>query len=1575
MDDDSLSLHEKMINLQSTGGIVHFLAGIVSRNRALAELSLSQLLDSISCLDATFLNPAVTPRPTPLIDVFTLSNPHLAFLAFLNQSLERSSRSMTECTLRSFDKMLNKLITHDHMNAITGFSPSVSSSDNDNVVSPIKQLGEILIDYQTAGQPLSLPPYGICLLFLLQLMVERVDDAFHHLATALSSTWQLIVQFAEEKFSLLQHGDSSSTSHSQAQQQHKKKLLLQRACELQLILSWLVSVCEWIHLKNTSTQEQEQEDDIQPGLIHTSLSDVSLDNGSNSSSYDNLIHSLENLVLHYRIVLPLLSFVIRGVIMVLSVSERPDLVLEVLRMDKSVNYEQYAKLLTFDAFTGESSVVVSTTGDKMKEDDVIDISDDGYQYFQEATREECDEILDDKPIGTFMVRYQSSPNVVKSSSLQFFLSFKTSTCVKHAVIRREPFAGNSGSNNGSSSALPPPKFSYRCGSLGPLNNLLEILRAISGYLPEPLLFTSTISSPSDSHSNARKLPQFDINAPLWHFIRSTWLIESTNHMDIEFRSLSQAPPPLSQLINETSFGDSESRHSGKTAISDGEEEEEELHSKQRRTSSEEKGKSEKLGEDREEDMIGAEDEEQRRWFLLEKPQRMMHFVDMIVDTLTMEQYLNSTETIGHVLQKIYAFDLHQAHFPESTQIPNKLLGEIAGDDTGHHSISLANEKLYANLLFLKKQFLSFTSFSQFALSNQIKRMDMLQDILLSPLRVLVQRLQNRLSSALTLARPSSANMLYHMHRSNFMTHKKSRSERKPSYHLFKTCERLLYLLRRYSSLLTSANAASGLFRSVKFSAGSSFQESSSLSTLSVHIQGGTSAGGFVLSDCCEVTELLHTLHKYISEIGSHYKTMNSSGHPTNNSKKEMVDKQHVSKSGLFSTFKTSSHRPKFGGMISDDEDDDDDLNDDDDAEVAREEGDDDIITATLADMNNKDRNVADNSMHGKLPGQLGEMNTSTTSKETTQQQVIEEGQDSTSSGTSEQASVTLSSSSTSQAFFKKPPLPEQQGEKVTGGKMKQFTSNLRSNFHRNMSKLASHMDKLSVVSKSSASTNQLPSTAPPNVVKEATSLQRAILHSILHLIRLMHVDLLEVMKASDAAAVLPKASVHHSTTDGPMTTMSLAEKIVDIMTNCNMLECIVKPSELAFGLPQTYYHFVHPWEGKVLQNYAIASERCKLGRQVYQAAPSSVLFSKQPLIMGQISSPGAFSSSVNDEYSGLGAYQIMVSNLIKETKRGLQAVTALEKTIPDWKNGGYTEKASNQREEIWTESYLKLVDYLRVEQALVQVVNEATVDVDPHNHVTQPTSACQALATPTTLTQSGLLDLQERVLAFSAMAQSPFISTVEQYLLRNALLARLGLPYRFVMFFQVDIYSLKEIVALSARSHKVTTSNPTESSSRFNDSTSFALLPSNQMHPQSMDVYSMMKLTKSMELDPLADCLHQLPTHGSYFMGSGHNNSSANNTRPMDCGFVTPPKRLEARPSTAGGGGASDGSGAALSRPWLAQVGQSVDYELRQQGLFRVALPEYVTSVIDPSSAQSSSTASGRSSIALTARERHSAMQ
>lgn len=93
--DDSLSLHEKMINLQSTGGIVHFLAGIVSRNRALAELSLSQLLDSISCPDATFLNPAAIPRPTPLIDVFTLSNPHLAFLVRPLTVLNERVRSFT----------------------------------------------------------------------------------------------------------------------------------------------------------------------------------------------------------------------------------------------------------------------------------------------------------------------------------------------------------------------------------------------------------------------------------------------------------------------------------------------------------------------------------------------------------------------------------------------------------------------------------------------------------------------------------------------------------------------------------------------------------------------------------------------------------------------------------------------------------------------------------------------------------------------------------------------------------------------------------------------------------------------------------------------------------------------------------------------------------------------------------------------------------------------------------------------------------------------------------------------------------------------------------------------------------------------------------------------------------------------------------------------------------------------------------------------------------------------------------------------------------------------------------------
>lgn len=60
-------------------------------------------------------------------------------------------------------------------------------------------------------------------------------------------------------------------------------------------------------------------------------------------------------------------------------------------MDKSVNYEQYAKLLTFDGFTGESSIVASSD-DKVKEDDIIDSSDDGYQYFQEASREECDEV-------------------------------------------------------------------------------------------------------------------------------------------------------------------------------------------------------------------------------------------------------------------------------------------------------------------------------------------------------------------------------------------------------------------------------------------------------------------------------------------------------------------------------------------------------------------------------------------------------------------------------------------------------------------------------------------------------------------------------------------------------------------------------------------------------------------------------------------------------------------------------------------------------------------------------------------------------------------------------------------------------------------------------------------------------------------------------------------------------------------------------------------------------------------------------------------------------------------------------
>lgn len=130
---------------------------------------------------------------------------------------------------------------------------------------------------------------------------------------------------------------------------------------------------------------------------------------------------------------------------------RPDLLRALLLADEHIDFEHILGLL-FNMGSTASLLI---------------LGDPGYAHVRPfASREECQEYLKDKDPGCFLVRVHSPCAPSKTNeSLQFLLSFKSTSTVKHAVIRRDASADDASA-----------EYTYRCGSVGPFNSLQETLR-------------------------------------------------------------------------------------------------------------------------------------------------------------------------------------------------------------------------------------------------------------------------------------------------------------------------------------------------------------------------------------------------------------------------------------------------------------------------------------------------------------------------------------------------------------------------------------------------------------------------------------------------------------------------------------------------------------------------------------------------------------------------------------------------------------------------------------------------------------------------------------------------------------------------------------------------------------------------------------------------------------------------------------------------------------------------------------------------------------------------------------------
>ncbi len=913
------------------------------------------------------------------------------------------------------------------------------------------------------------------------------------------------------------------------------------------------------------------------------------------------------------------------------------------------------------------------------------------------------------------------------------------------------------------------------------------------------------------------------------------------------------------------------------------------------------------------------------WRIVEQPAEARSLCDQVLHTLVLREYCQASQGLEPLLQKVFAYDLHRAHAAADDELHTGGSGDAG---RGHKQLLH-----FHNLLRLKQQLLASKALHSLGLcaigdacSNSASfGSDSFRSALFRPLHECWLQSELRLRPRLAVARvegrrsllpfPSAAATSLNAQQSFSRGDRQDLSAPGLMY-----CEKLLHLLRKQSLFVSASNSNSAvLFKQVKLSGPSTNYQEASINNNS---SSSSSSGGcsFLLSDCCEFAELLHTLNKYLSDLAQQY----------------LLTAARPKVQGILcaqpSLSRVKSTESKYSGMLSDESD-----GSDDDVSM---------LAPRLSVPRNKEQEPEEwNEAAAHVSPPLAS--------------IPPEASDGTTADPATPTSPTR--------LFLKPPSSAlaAPSEQRLGEALSRLRVHLRDHWHKGVSQLASNMDKFSTglrTSQHSAGSAAAAAASSAVHAKEIlNSIHREVLHTLLGLLRVLQVDL-----RSFAASPAPM-STGTGTGTGYSSTMAVAERIVECMLAWRQFEPIVKPSELAFGLPLTYYHFVDAWEGRVLYDHTTAGERCKIARHHYRAACSAA----SKAAGSQASSTAGDDSAELMSLSAASVSKAFASPYTKHVllpllQRSLQSSRATHAGKSS-RFGPQSDAANKEREDDSLFFYLRLWEHVRAEQYMVQVISEATVTDDPQSHVTLPNASPLSYHIPS-YALSEHIYAQERLFAFSSLSQSPYIATWEQYLHRNALFARLRLSCRYVAVLQVDMYHLKEIVAtastvkppFSSASAGKQSNVASSNGLKYNTQAAAVLLPSNQVHAHSMEVFTIMRLSKSLAVDVLTEgAVASVPSSQSAaFFGSSNATaaSKSNSSKlPTDCSFLSPTRRIEANRALCGAQGAGSMVGNSYPVPngpsstgfLLQQVAQSADYEMRFQGLFRMPVPEMYASLAD----------------------------
>ena len=64
----------------------------------------------------------------------------------------------------------------------------------------------------------------------------------------------------------------------------------------------------------------------------------------------------------------------------------------------------------------------------------------------------------------------------------------------------------------------------------------------------------------------------------------------------------------------------------------------------------------------------------------------------------------------------------------------------------------------------------------------------------------------------------------------------------------------------------------------------------------------------------------------------------------------------------------------------------------------------------------------------------------------------------------------------------------------------------------------------------------------------------------------------------------------------------LTHRLIYWLYSCRAIQEVTKPAEMAFSIPQIYYHYVDQWEARVLGDPHALNDRVQLGRQLFSDA-------------------------------------------------------------------------------------------------------------------------------------------------------------------------------------------------------------------------------------------------------------------------------------------------------------------------------------------------------------------------------------